>query len=87
MKWSQRFRATASAAAKPMGGGRHFVLAGQRAWLLDRIELGSSVTLRRLQAELAARGVAVSYGAVWEFLHAEGLSFKKKPVRQGAGSP
>jgi transposase len=64
VKWSQRFRATASAAAKPMGGRRHFVLAGQRAWLLDRIALDPSVTLRRLQAELAERGVEASYGAV-----------------------
>jgi transposase len=87
VKWSQRFRATASVAAKPMGGRRHFVLAGHRAWLLDRIELDSSVTLRRLQAELAERGVAVSYGAVWDFVHEEGLSFKKKRAGQRTGSP
>ena len=87
VKWSQRFRATASAAAKPMGGRRHFVLAGQRAWLLDRIELDSSVTLRRLQAELAERGVTVSYGAVWDFVHEEGLSFKKKRAGQRTGPP
>jgi transposase len=30
-----------------------------------------------LQVELAERGVVVSYGAVWHFVHAEGLSFKK----------
>jgi transposase len=87
VKWSQRFRATASAAARPMGGRRHFVLAGQRAWLLDRIEFDSSVTLRRLQAELAARGVVVSYGAVWDFVHEEGLSFKKKRAGQRTEPP
>jgi len=36
--------------------------------------------LRALQAELAARGVGVSYGAVWHFVHAEGLSFKKSAL-------
>ncbi len=87
VKWSQRFRATASAAAKPMGGRRRFVLAGQRAWLLDRIGLDPSVTLRRLQAELAERGVAASYGAVWDFVHEEGLSFKKKRAGQRTRSP
>lgn len=86
VKWSQRFRSTASAAAKPMGGRRHFVLAGQRAWLLERIALEPSVALRRLQAELAERGVKVSYGAVWDFVHEEGLSFKKNRVRQRTGS-
>ena len=87
VKWSQRFRATASAAAKPMGGRRHFVLAGQRAWLLERIALEPSVSLRRLQGELAGRGVAVSYGAVWDFVHEENLSFKKNRARQRAGAP
>ena len=86
VKWSQRFRATASAAAKPMGGRRHFVLAGQRAWLLERVALEPSVSLRRLQGELAGRGVVVSYGAVWDFVHEENLSFKKKRASQRAGS-
>jgi transposase len=35
------------------------------------------LTLRALQAELAERGVAASYGAVWAFLAAEGFTFKK----------
>jgi transposase len=87
VKWSQRYRATASAAAKPMGGRRHFVLAGQRAWLLERIALDPSVTLRRLQAELAERGAEVSYGAVWDFVHDEGLSFKKNRAAQRTRSP
>jgi transposase len=87
VKWSQRYRATASAAARPMGGRRHFVLAGQRAWLLERIGLEPSLSLRRLQAELTERGVVVSYGAVWDFVHEENLSFKKNRAGQRAGSP
>jgi transposase len=86
VKWSQRYRATASAAPLPMGGRRRFVLAGQRAWLLERIAMEPSVTLRRLQAELAERGVVVSYGAVFDFVHEEGLSFKKNRAAQRAGS-
>ena len=35
VKWSQRFRATGSAAARPMGGNRPYVLAAERDWLLD----------------------------------------------------
>jgi transposase len=37
VKWSQRSRATGSAAARPMGGNRPYALAGQRDWLLARL--------------------------------------------------
>ena len=42
--------------------------------------------MRALLAELAERGIKVSYYAVWHFFEHEGISFKKKPVRQRAGS-
>ncbi|HUZ74134.1 MAG TPA: IS630 family transposase [Stellaceae bacterium] len=77
VKWSQRFRATGSAAAKPMGGVRHNSLGGQRDWLLARIAASPDVTLRGLVAELAERGVRSSYYAVWLFFARQGLSFKK----------
>ena len=86
VKWSQRFRATGSPAARPMGGNRPYALAGERDWLLKRLSQQPDVTLRALLAELAARGIKVSYYAVWHFLEHEGISFKKKPARQRAGS-
>jgi transposase len=86
VKWSQRFRATGSPAARPMGGNRPYALAGERDWLLKRLSLQPDVTLRALLAELAARGIKVSYYAVWHFFEHEGISFKKKPARQRAGS-
>jgi transposase len=42
--------------------------------------------LRALVAELAERGIKVSYFAVWHFFEHEGVSFKKKPARRRAGS-
>jgi transposase len=86
VKWAQRARATGSAAAKPMGGKRPVLLAGQRAFILDRIRRQPNISLRALAAELADRGIAVSYGAVWTFVHREGLSHKKKPAARRAGS-
>jgi transposase len=86
VKWSQRFRATGSAAARRMGGTRRYALAGERAWLLGRLAEKPDVTLRALLAELAERGIKVSYYAVWHFFEHEGISFKKKPARQRAGS-
>jgi transposase len=85
VKWSQRARATGSPAARPMGG-RAYVLAGERGWLLRRLSEQPDITLRALSAELANRGIKVSYYAVWHFFEHEGISFKKKPARQRAGS-
>ena len=86
VKWSQRFRATGSAAARPVGGNRPYALSSERDWLLGRLAEQPDVTLRALLAELAERGVKVSYYAVWHFFEHEGISFKKKPARQRAGS-
>jgi putative transposase len=36
-------------------------------------------TLRGLVRELAEHGLKVDYRSVWNFVHAERLSFKKKP--------
>ena len=72
VKWSQRFRATGSASAKPMGGKRPVLLAGQQVFDLDRIDKVPNVSLRALASELAERGVVVSYGAVWSFVRLDG---------------
>ena len=87
VKWSQRYRATGSAAAHKVGGRRPYALQGQRDWLLARLAEKPDITLRALAAELAERGIKVSYFAVWHFFEHEGISFKKKPARQRAGSP
>jgi transposase len=57
VKWSQRFRATGSAAAYKVGGRRPFALAGERAWLLARLAEQPDITLRALGAELAGLSV------------------------------
>jgi transposase len=84
VKWSQRYRETGSAAAKPRGGKKPYVLVGQREWLLARIAEAPDLTLRAVVAELADRGVAASYHAVWDFFAHEGVTFKKKPARRRA---
>jgi transposase len=86
VKWSQRFRATGSAAAHKVGGRRPYALQGEREWLLGRLAEQPDITLRALGAELAGRGIKVSHFAVWHFFEHEGISFKKKPARQRAGS-
>ena len=77
VRWSQRLRRTGSAAGGKMGGHRACTLIGERGWLMERIAAEPEVTVRGLMTELAERGVAVSYGTVWNFIHREGMSFKK----------
>ena len=82
-KWSGRYRATGSADAKQMGGHRRAILADERDWLHARISKpDSDITIRGLLSELADRGIVVSYGALWNFMHREGLSHKKNRVRE-----
>jgi putative transposase len=85
VRWSQRYRATGSAAPGKVGGHKPNLLSGShRDWLLKRT--ATDFTLRGLVAELAERGVKVDYVQVWRFAHAEGLSFKKKRVTRRTAS-
>lgn len=86
VKWSQRKRRTGSAAASPMGWrNRPLRLAGERAWLLERLAVQPDLTLRAIQGELLDRGMRVSLKAIWHFLRVEQLTFKKKPARRRTG--
>jgi transposase len=85
IKWVQRFRRTGSAAPGQMGGHKPRAIAGaHRDWLIERCR-ARDFTLRGLVAELAERGLKVDYRSVWEFVHAENLSFKKNRSRSRAG--
>jgi transposase len=84
VKWSQRARSTGSAAARPMGGRRPYLLEGERNWLMARLAAKPDLTLHALLAELAGRDVVVSCDTLWRFLKREGISFKKNRVRNRA---
>jgi transposase len=58
-----------------MGGKRPILLAGQHAFILDRIATKPDITVRGLMAQLAERGIKTSYGAVWAYLHRNDQSF------------
>ena len=77
-KWSGRKRVTG-------GGYKPVILVAHRDFVHARFAAVPELTLRGLKKELAERGVEVSYGAVWGFVHAEGLSFKKNRGRKRAG--
>jgi putative transposase len=79
-KWSKRRRETGSLLPGKMGGHKKRVLAGETAgWLRERMKQGRFTT-RQLVAELAVRGIKTDRRAVWVFLQAEKLSFKKNDL-------
>lgn len=87
INWVKAFRQTGSLAPGQMGGHRPKKIAGpHRVWLTARCQ-SADFTLRGLVAEFGERGLQVDYRSVWEFVHAEKLSFKKNTTRQRAGSP
>jgi len=87
INWVRRFRETGSAAPGQMGGHKPKAIRGEHeVWLRQRIGAGD-FTLRGLVKELAGRGLKADYRAVWNFVHAEKVSFKKNRARQRAGPP
>lgn len=82
IKWLERFKKTGSAAPCKIGGYRPRKIAGaHRDWLVARIAAGD-FTLQGLADELEARSLKVDYRTVWNFVHREGLSFKKNRSRR-----
>jgi putative transposase len=83
-KWSKRRRETGSLAPAQIGGFKKRTLSGEVAeWLRDRCRAGPFTT-RGLTEELEERGIKSDRRAVWLFLHAEGLSFKKNDTSRRA---
>ncbi|CAH1671345.1 hypothetical protein BOSEA31B_13693 [Hyphomicrobiales bacterium] len=76
-KWKKLKSETGSLSPGQVGGHKKRLLSGERVdWLRERCRSGPFTT-RGLTAELAARGIKTDRRAVWVFVRAEGLSFKK----------
>ena len=88
VKWGQRYRKTGSVAPGKYGGHKRHSLEPHRA-LVHRLVCGASGPgpVRELREALAEHGIELNAEFdTARFLHAEGLSFKKKRVRPGAGT-
>ena len=78
IEWVKLYEQTGSVTPRKAGGTKPKKLSGAwRDWLLKRCR-DSDFTLRGLVEELGERGLKVDYRSVWEFVHAEGLSYKKR---------
>jgi putative transposase len=86
VRWAKQLRDTGNVAIGDVGGHRPVILRNERAWLAARIAAEPHMSLRKLLSDLQVRGIAVSYGALWNFVHSEGLSFKKNSSRRRAAN-
>ena len=78
IRWVARYQATGSVAPGQMGGHKPKAIRGEHHdWLVERIKDGA-FTLHGLVAELAGRGLKVDYHTMWDFVHAQKMSFKKR---------
>ena len=83
-KWHKLKQETGALTPRRVGGHKARALSGETGtWLADRLHRGP-FTLRALVAELAARGVKTDPRAVWVFVRAQGLSFKKNAAGERA---
>jgi putative transposase len=93
IRWVRQFHDTGSVAPGKIGGHKPKTITGaHHDWMVARCR-DREFTLRGLVAELAERGCRVDYRSVWNFVHAEKLSFKKnrsgqrtRPARRGAAA-
>jgi len=80
IRWVARFRKTGSVVPAKIGGYKPKTLRGGHAeWLMARCQ-EKDFTISQLVVELqTVRGLKADRHSVWAFLHAHGLSYKKKP--------
>ena len=77
VNWVRRFQDTGNVAPGQMGGHKPKAISGDHQVFAARRVREEGITLRGLVRELAERGLKVDYRSVWNFAHAEKLSFKK----------
>jgi len=76
--WVRRLRGTGDLSPGQMGGHRPAKIVGEyRAWLVERCHV-RAFTVRGLVNKLGERGLSVNYRSVWEFVHTENLTYKKR---------
>lgn len=88
INWVSRYRQKGHVQPGQMGGHKPKAISGEhRVWLIERCNAGD-FTLRGLVCELSEqRNLKVDYRSVWEFVHAEDLSYKKNASAKRTRSP
>jgi len=77
VNWVKLYQETGTVEPGQMGGHKPKAIRGEHEMFLTRRVREGAFTLRGLVRELADRGLKVDYRSVWNFVHAEKISFKK----------
>jgi len=85
VRWGQRYRETGSVAAGKYGGHKRHSLEPHRELVHRLVAERPDRPVRELREALAEHGIELNPESIRRFLHAEGLSFKKKRVRHRTG--
>lgn len=87
INWVKRFEERGDVAPDRIGGHKPRKIVGDHADWLRRRCREKPFKLRGLVRELAEeRQLVVDYRSVWEFVHAEGLSYKKRRWSRASGT-
>jgi transposase len=87
IRWCAQLRQTGAIAPRRQGGDRRSGrIEAQAGFIVSRVAAQRDITLKELQAELLARGVRISIGALWRFFDRHRITRKKDGacVRTGA---
>jgi len=82
VRWAKQLRDKGHVKPGKVGGHKPHLLRNERDWLLQRLAREPHTALRQLLGELETRGITVSYGTLWNFVHEQNLSFKKNRSRR-----
>jgi len=87
VRWGQLKRTTGSVAPGKYGGHLRHRLEPHRELVHRLVAEQPDRPMRELRDVLMDHGIELNAESIRRFLHAEGLSFKKKRLRDGAGPP
>ncbi len=88
IRWCQRQKQTGSLASYKRAGDRWSArINAHKRLILSLIDQTYDITLKELQAQLAARGHRFSIGAPWRFFDRHEITWKKRPPCERAGPP
>jgi transposase len=80
VRWCARQKETGSPATEQRGGDRWSArIDAHKGLILSLVEETCDITLKELQAQLAAHGRHFSIGSLWRFFDRHAITWKKRP--------
>lgn len=86
-RWRKREREQGDVRPGPLGGDRRSQQTEAHAQTILALVLETpDMTLEELRAQLSAKGIEISYGALWRFFDRHDYTLKKRPRTRASRS-